>query len=60
MVEGPFPRDPSKYGPGWSKYQFKVFKDGEVVVEGDAHAAPEEGVLRVIERVSVAARKQKH
>ena len=56
-IEGPLPCDLSKYGAAWSLYRYKVAESGQLAQTGEVHALPEEGLIRLIERISIRLRR---
>ncbi|WP_374416924.1 hypothetical protein [Ectopseudomonas oleovorans] len=50
-LDGPFPTDRSKYGPGWFRYSFQLLEPGREARSGEVHASQDEGLLGAIFRI---------
>lgn len=50
-LDGPFPGDRGRYGPGWHRYDFEVLEEGREARAGEVHSSADEGLLGVIFRI---------
>lgn len=50
-LDGPFPGDRGRYGPGWHRYDFQVLEEGREARAGEVHSSADEGLLGVIFRI---------
>jgi hypothetical protein len=56
-IDGPHPGVRGMYGPAWKRYAYKITEAGQPERSGEVHALPDEGLVRLIERISVHMRR---
>jgi len=56
-IDGPHPGDGGKYGQIWKRYAYRVVEPGRAEQSGEVHALPEEGIVRLLERISTHNRR---